>query len=364
MNAALRWERCISHKGRACGEFVRDYFRGDRRVLLVAGAGFDPRALVIPDLLRTQLGESVEAVFIREDRDGDGHELHKRAEENEKRLKALVRSCAVEHIRVFSSDTAVIGGREAVKVAARYWKADFTDVIIDFSALSNGVSFPLSKYFLERSEQLGGAQNVHVMVVANAQIDRCVTATFADTAIPMHGFKGGLELHENSAAALLWMPQLATDQKPSLRGIHERIRPHDTCPILPFPASGPRAGDELLKDFSQELLRTWNVEPGNVIFAAEDDPVDMYRTILKTDQLRQLVFRNVGGACSIISPVGSKVLSIGALMAALDRDIPLYYVEAVSYRLELMEDAGREEGPNLVHVWLAGDVYAQTEGFG
>ncbi len=52
--------------------------------------------------------------------------------------------------------------------------------------------------------------------------------------------------------------------------------------------------------------------------------------------------------------MGSKVLALGALLAALERDLPVAYLEAIAYEVA---DTAAAAKPNLVHVWLAGDVY-------
>ena len=60
----------------------------------------------------------------------------------------------------------------------------------------------------------------------------------------------------------------------------------------------------------------------------------------------------------ILSPFGSKVMALGALMAALERDLPVAYLESIGYELD---ETGLEEidQPNLIHLWLEGDAYSQ-----
>ena len=60
----------------------------------------------------------------------------------------------------------------------------------------------------------------------------------------------------------------------------------------------------------------------------------------------------------VLSPLGSKVTALGALMAALERDLPVAYLESIGYELE---DTVPEEieKPYLIHIWLEGDVYSR-----
>ncbi len=60
----------------------------------------------------------------------------------------------------------------------------------------------------------------------------------------------------------------------------------------------------------------------------------------------------------MLSPLGGKVMALGALMAALERDLPVAYLEPFGYELKAAVPA-KLERPNLVHVWLEGEVYPQ-----
>ena len=61
----------------------------------------------------------------------------------------------------------------------------------------------------------------------------------------------------------------------------------------------------------------------------------------------------------ILSPLGSKVMALGALMAALERDLPVARVESLGYDLEASVPE-RIDQPHLIHVWLEGEVYPQS----
>jgi len=107
------------------------------------------------------------------------------------------------------------------------------------------------------------------------------------------------------------------------------------------------------------LMSTWSVEPRDIVYAHERDPLDLYRTILRIDGARQRVFREVGGSMTLLSPLGSKVLALGALMAALDRDFPVAYVESIDYDVRPETIENMEPRGEIVHVWLRGGADAQ-----
>jgi hypothetical protein len=84
----------------------------------------------------------------------------------------------------------------------------------------------------------------------------------------------------------------------------------------------------------------------------------LYRTILRIDDARKRVFAETGGSQIILSPVGSKALAIGALMAALERDFTVMYVEALSYSVDFSRvvEVREREPAQVVHVWLYGEA--------
>ena len=50
-------------------------------------------------------------------------------------------------------------------------------------------------------------------------------------------------------------------------------------------------------------------------------------------------------------------MALGALMAALERDLPVAYLEAIGYEFE--GTAVSEEAVDMIHIWLEGEVYPQ-----
>ena len=166
--------------------------------------------------------------------------------------------------------------------------------------------------------------------------------------------EGGSTLDGLAAAAKLWLPQLAAGRRSALGRLYDFVAPHDTCPILPFPASNPRLGDALAEEYIVELESTWAVDTRNIVYADESDPLDLYRTILRLDDRRKPVFAGAGGSLLVLSPLGSKVMALGALMAALERDLPVAHLEPIGYTLQASVPDGAS---SLVHIWLEGDVY-------
>ena len=105
------------------------------------------------------------------------------------------------------------------------------------------------------------------------------------------------------------------------------VIPDEVCVVLPFPANDPRLGDLLLEELLESGRVPWDMDARSILYADEGDPLDLYRTIIKLQALREPVFDETGGSTLILSPVGSKVMALGALLAALERDLPVIYLE-------------------------------------
>lgn len=355
---AANWDRCVSHRGEEAREFLRDYFAGEQtRVLIVGGAGFDPRSTYVTDCVLEIAGGRVGGFYLREERPRPAPELVRRAEANVASLQqALPARCDVRSIDIFATDGAVVGGRRAVQTVSGIDLQGITDIVVDLSALSVGVAFPLVRYLV----QLDTRVNVHVVLTDETPTDLGIQSTPSDSADTIAGFKGGLGLSHHDAAAKLWIPQLVESRKVILDRIHTHVQPDDICPILPFPSLDPRRSDRLIVEYREQLESVWKVDAHDIVYADEKNPLDLYRTILRIDEFRSEVFKETGGALTILSPMGSKVLSIGALMAAIERDFPVVHVESASYSVDFgrLDQARRGAPGELVHLWLRHDTQA------
>lgn len=362
-----RWDPCIVHRDDAVDDFFADYFaQPQKNVLLIAGAGFDPRSRVGTARL-SKAAANLRALFFRERRPNPSQNQSDRAERNTVDLVAMLNTrrieCQVEPIEIFALDDAVVGGRNVVNFLSRQNLENLTDVVVDVSALSAGTSFPIIRYFVEHVCHNRRPGNLHVLVVHDSGVDAGIQSIASDTPGYVHGFRGLGSLSHTANAARLWLPQLAPGRRTALQRLYDFIRPHDTwpidtCPILPFPSGDPRLGDVLAEEYLTELEDAWSVDTRNVVYADEGDPLDLYRTVLGLDDRRRPVFEETGGAMLVLSPLGGKVMAFGALMAALERNLPIAYVEPYGY--ELRDTVPEEiEKPYLIHIWLEGDVYSE-----
>lgn len=359
-----QWEPCVHHRGTTASEFVREYFsQCNRSVALVGGAGFDPRSRRVSEELAAVCGDRLTGYFIREDRPNASATLHELASRNDNAISELLATSHVLPVQVFGIDNAPIGGRAATKILHEQLSLNgVTDLVLDCSALSIGVMFPLARYCLRTCQTVDVEINFHLMVLDDPATDASIRSTSCGKSSPIHTFAGGLMLDANSDAARLWLPQLGFGRKEVLNLIYQDVRPDAVCPILPFPATNPRTGDDLIQEYGElfenltdPMSVNWNVDTRDIVYAHEKSPLDLYRAVLKIDDARRRVFAETGGSQLILSPLGSKAVAIGLLLAALERDFAVVSVESIEYHLVEQERQGGEAA-ELVHLWLHGPV--------
>jgi len=349
----------VEHRDNGVGQFFLDYLRTGQRkpVGLVAAAGFDARSCVMTELL-ARASKDIDAIFIREERPAPDASLVERAHKNVATLQSALPRNQTISVEVFGEGSAVVGGRTvASKLRSLYEPLikGWTDVFIDATAFSVGIGFPLIKFFLEQSAR-GTPRNVHVLIAADSATDDAVAPIASDSMTIVHGFGAGLSLYEAGQVAKLWLPQLAPKRAPMLDTIYRAINPDDVCPILPFPARRPRVSDELIRQYMTEFESTWEVDARDIVYSAENDPKDLYRTLVRMHKLWRSVFQDIGGSTLILSPLGSKAMALGALMAAYELNLAVTYVESEGFDSATVPSAP-VDSLELIHLWLAGDVY-------
>ena len=353
------WENCIAHFDNAVAEFVKSYFaEPNRQCLLVAAAGFDPRSQRVPKLLANTLDDRLSAIFIREERGQPNPNLLALADANEAALKRIVSEVRVERVEVFGDDGAAVGGpRIAALLNTIPIDPNVTDVILDLSALSIGIGFPAAKILLEDCEA-ANERAFHLLIVSNPELDDQIISEPADNAMSVKGFSGIGNLDDTLEPAKIWLPQLAEGRKRALTTIGTTVSEcYKICPVIPFPARDPRRADALIGEFENELVNEWTVDPRDLVYVSEWNPLDSYRSI---SLLKSRYYKAVEGTFEphmILSPVGSKVMAAGALMAAIEHDLTVRYIETVRYELRGDQTQDLADNDQMVHVLLSGPAY-------
>ena len=110
------------------------------------------------------------------------------------------------------------------------------------------------------------------------------------------------------------------------------------------------------------LIPYFQVEPRNILHACEFNPFEAYKQVFGAIARYRFALRQLDGCKAYVSPLSSKLLSVGALLACYDHksasqnDRPLIVgmpcVEAVSYG---DVDQSSEDFRELYSMWIRGE---------
>ena len=336
----------------------------NRNGLLIAGRGFDPRTTVGPQAL-VRSGFPITACclirlkppFEQPDRTGN-----KTAANNETIMRELF-----EHASFELAEIPVLNenGRPASFPHIRDLLTDpsrltgFTDIIVDISAFPTSVSFPLLAILIRLSagqnHSTASTFNLHCIVCENARVDQLIVSEGGDVAEFIDPFHGRHNLASASDPITMWAPVLGERQSEALAKIYSTLGPAEVTPFLPSPSLHPRRGDEIVAEYRSLLFGTWGVDPKAFIFADERDPFDIYRQIVALSDGYKESLAPLRDAYTIVSTHSSKLLSLGVLLAAVERDLAVIHVEPTGYHMPDSVDG--LEANDLFEVWLTGEAY-------
>jgi hypothetical protein len=253
----------------------------------------------------------------------------------------------------------------------------FSDIILDISTLPRLVYLTLLNQLLgglveaHSPARLGSATNLHVVYAEAPAIDHAIVKSEVDVELaPLLNL--GIRLDEEASLQWpkIWFPVLAEDVAEQLDRINTHITPDDVCPVLPIQSSDARRADNIIRELGELIFERLAVDPRDIIYATEWNPFQLYRSLLSAMERYEESLRPFGGSRFIISPLSSKSLSIGCLLAAFEKRmdgntgrmrIGMAHIETRRYEAEkLAPDAPFLNAALIVptSLWLTGDCYA------
>lgn len=207
-------------------------------------------------------------------------------------------------------------------------------------------------------------RNLHVIVSHSPATDSSIVDEgLEESASYLFGFAAAaLESESTRGQPKIWIPVLGKRQQAQLERIHALVAPDEICPLLPSPAQDPREGDAIMIEYRELLFDQLRVEPRNIIYAAESNPFEVYRQIMRSVLHYDRALKPLGGCKVALSAMSSKLASIGVLLAAYElgrRDprvtVGVAHVESQGYRIE--QSSGPMPAPTLFTMWLSGECY-------
>lgn len=371
-----RWRDYFLREGSGFDAFWRQ-FLGERKrnLLFILGHGFDGRMCDGIEKILSMGGVGARDVALLVFHEGPASHSNSYAEQrkaNGERLEKLIQGRGTIGRRIvamYSAEGRKVGARKVVEQfpsAAEF--SSYTDIVVDISALPRGLYMPLLAKLLalfDGEEKTGERRNLHVIVSHSPATDSAIVEEgLEDSAGYLFGFAAAaLESDSTSSQPRIWIPVLGRRQKPQLEMINSWVSPDEICPLLPSPSQDPREGDALVIEYRDVLFDRLRVEPRNIIYAAESNPFEVYRQLMRSILHYQQALNPLGGCKVALSAMSSKLASIGVVLAAyeLGRRNPrmivgVAHVETQGYRIE--EAAGIAPTPTLFTMWLSGECYA------
>lgn len=361
--------------------FWKEYLaKPDRNAMFVLGMGFDPRTLDCIRIINKACTDSnVHYRIIHyDDHNTNGKDLVSMADHNMKCFKQLVQKSEQDEVRVRIDPTVDQATTiDAFQNCVHDKDLDeYTDFIVDVSAMPLDVYFPIIKKLLSRTGRtelrtdgvMGSMNryNVHVVVSENATLDsKIIEAGLAEKASYLHGFSGNLQLESEKYLPKVWFPILGEGKQTQMARICDDVDPSEVAPVFPFPSADPYRTSRMLLEYREFLFDKLGTDPANFVYSHEQNPFELERKICAT-AMRYSKSLGLLTKCHIVlSPLSSKIRGLGCLLAALDlkshkQSVGIAYVENHAYQINIDEGSMKkilsEKMP--VSASLTGGAYA------
>lgn len=208
--------------------------------------------------------------------------------------------------------------------------------------------------------------NLHVVVAEDFSQDIRTSAKELDeNASYMFSFFADMELESHADSPIIWFPVLGEGKQIQISTIYKLLEPRifnreiEVCPVLPFPSRNPKRVDNLIMEYHRFFVEH-NIESRNVIFADEQNPFDVYHQIRNAGLHYDVALEPLGGCRKVVSATSSKLLSLGALMAAREGKMAVAFVGSQGYTLDKKEkekESAIGDDCELFEIWINGEPY-------
>jgi hypothetical protein len=365
-----RWFDYFLERSPGLDSFFKEHLGAEERsVLFVLGRSFDPRTTLGLRMVVNAGGggrRHVRLLAYQEDESARNQELIQRTESNSAEVQTLLNGKGVltEHLVEFYADGRRVASQRAADTFSSFSEIEpYTDVIVDVSGMPRGVFFPLVARLLhlidvERGRSGKDTPNLFVLVAEDPRLDAAISQEgieeFADF---LAMFRGAFDQEAFANLPKLWIPVLGENRLIQLNRIYDLVKPDEICPVLPSPAKNPRRADDLVREYREFLFSELGIDPHNLIFTAEQNPFEVYRGLREVVLHYQDALGPLGGCRTALSALSSKLMSLGALLAAYELKqsglkIAVAHVDCHGYSLaEPILDG------ELFGLWLAGECY-------
>jgi hypothetical protein len=327
----------------------------------VLGVGFDPRATAALERYVALAGDAPRDLIAVRFGIPDDEALAELTAQNLGRLEALASKMGTsisERRRPRGTDDRPRGLRLARDLVPDVL-ADVERVVIDVSGLPTSIYFPLIGSVLATLQADGDTDgiDVQVLVTEDPALDARLRSEGTLPAAPLGGFNNGLDLDAERPGPRVWTPVLGEGAAAQLDLLRQRLIPDEVCPALPFPAKDPRRADRLVLEHRLLLFDELEAESANFIYADERNPFDLYRALMGLDERYRRALAPLGESMLVLSTHSSKTLSLGVLLAAYERQLPVVSAGPQRHSFDPQPGDERYAADAITGLWIAGEPY-------
>lgn len=211
--------------------------------------------------------------------------------------------------------------------------------------------------------------NFQVLVAEDAKLDGEIRAEDPSRDLVLiPGFATALQAESVQDWPLVWFPVLGENRVDQMRKIMDSAMipvSAEVCPVLPHPSKDPRRADNLLVEYRGPLFDSRRTPTSNILYAHESHPFEAYRQLLGAMRRYRDSLRILGGCRLVVTPLGSKLITIGAGLACFEMRPPdlnekfgvaVLLAEPKRYIVDI--DTLKESRPEITVLLLTGEPYA------
>ncbi|HEY5592592.1 MAG TPA: hypothetical protein VIK55_16450 [Paludibacter sp.] len=376
----MNWENYFLKSGSEFAPFWENYLsEGKRDILFIMGMGFDPRTNLGIKTIYSIKSEGIKSTvvlqyYIQKEDIGTQNDPHVQVHLTELTDFLEAKSLPIfteKNIVQRSDDNKSIASINATQSFTEADFIDYSDVIVDISAMPRGIFLPLlNKLMIVISDwnlncDPANKKNLHVIVTENADLDSKIhDRGEAEDGIFIHSL-GVTDTSKTKQHKEVWIVLIGEGQTKQYDKIRKDIDPAEICPVLPFPSKDLKRADRLIIEYQDLLFNDESFDPKNIIYAHEENPFQVYR-LMRRAILRYHESLSILSGCKIIVSVfSSKLLTIGAFLAVYEakangKNAGIKHVESLGHLLDtdaenVLDDILKKN--NLVEIWVAGNPY-------
>jgi len=363
----MYWNTYFMKKNTFASKFWKKYLTSssDKKILFILGRGFDSRMLNGVTMMNSiSHSNTLNYLLINFD-EGDTSFSNNYSElitKNNSKFETLVPKNNRKSISIdmWSDDDRPIGAKESSEIIQSDDISQYDDIVVDISALPITIHFPLIGKLLSLYDK--HHYNLHVIVSENSMLDHnIIDVDLDESASYMPKFTGGLGNTSMETLPKIWIPIMEEKKSSQMAQIHDLISPDEIHPLFPMPSKNPRKFETLLEEYGVWLYDTLRIDSRNFVFAAEQNPFEVYREIRKIVTHYSQTFGEK--KCQIIiSPLSNKLSSLGSLLSAYELKklgVGIAHVENRGYRIEDVNLMSKTDQSELFTLWLSGECYEE-----